>query len=129
MNNITILGLDLAKNTLQAIGVDNHHKEVFKKRVTPAGLKILASTIPSCTIYMEACGPSNYWAGELSKLGHDAKLISPQHVTPYVKNHKNDYKDTEAIIEAGTRPRTEFVQIKDRAARYAKYPANSGSSC
>jgi transposase len=45
-------------------------------------------------------------------MGHDAKLISPQHVTPYVANHKNDYKDTEAIIEAGTRPRTKFVSIK-----------------
>jgi transposase len=61
---------------------------------------------------MEACGSSNDWGRRFIEMGHEAKLISPQHVTPYVSNHKNDYKDTEGIIEAGTRPRTKFVEIK-----------------
>lgn len=61
---------------------------------------------------MESCGTSNYWGRRFQEMGHAPKLISPQHVTPYVANHKNDYKDTEAIIEVGTRPRTKFVQIK-----------------
>jgi transposase len=61
---------------------------------------------------MESCGTSNYWGRRFQEMGHTPKLISPQHVTPYVANHKNDYKDTEAIIEVGTRPRTKFVQIK-----------------
>ncbi len=61
---------------------------------------------------MESCGTSNYWGRTFEAMDHEVKLISPQHVTPYVGNHKNDYKDTEAIIEVGTRPRTKFVSIK-----------------
>lgn len=112
MKDITVLGIDLAKNTLQLIGVDKHHKEVFKKRVSPQGLLTLATKLHPCVILMEACGTSNHWGRTLSKLGHEVKLISPQHVTPYVGHHKNDYKDTQGIIEAGTRPKTEFVAIK-----------------
>lgn len=112
MNEITILGIDLAKNTFQLIGVDKHHKPVLKKRCKREKLMEYVSSLPSCTILMEACGTSNHWGREFKKIGHEPKLISPQHVTPYVANHKNDYKDTEAIIEVGTRPRTKFVQIK-----------------
>lgn len=112
MNEITILGIDLAKNTFQLIGVDKHHKPMMKKRCSREKLIEVVSNLASCTIYMESCGTSNHWGREFRKMGHIPKLISPQHVTPYVANHKNDYKDTEAIIEAGTRPRTKFVQIK-----------------
>lgn len=112
MKEITILGIDLAKNTFQLIGVDKHHKVVMKRRVNREGLIETVSTLKPCTILMESCGTSNYWGRTFRKFGHEPKLISPQHVTPYVANHKNDYKDTEAIIEAGTRPRTKFVQIK-----------------
>lgn len=112
MNEITLLGIDLAKNVFQLIGVDKHHKEVMKKRVSRVKLQEFVSKLPPCTILMEACGSSNHWGRTFSAMGHEAKLISPQHVTPYIANHKNDYKDTEGIIEAGSRPRTKFVSIK-----------------
>lgn len=112
MNEITILGIDLAKNTFQLIGVDKHHKAIMKRRCSREKLLEIASKLTPCTILMESCATSNYWGRKFRELGHEAKLISPQHVTPYVANHKNDYKDTEAIIEAGTRPRTKFVSIK-----------------
>lgn len=112
MNEITLLGIDLAKNVFQLIGVDKHHKEVMKKRLSRAKLQEFVRKLPASTILMEACGSSNHWGRTFNAMGHEAKLISPQHVTPYVGNHKNDYKDTEAIIEAGTRPRTKFVSIK-----------------
>lgn len=112
MNEITILGIDLAKNTFQLIGVDKHHKVVMKRRCSREKLVEIASNLAPCTILMESCGTSNYWGRRFTEMGHEAKLISPQHVTPYVANHKNDYKDTEAIIEVGTRPRTKFVTIK-----------------
>lgn len=112
MNEITLLGIDLAKNVFQLIGVDKHHKEVMKRRVSRGKLQEFIGSLPPCTILMESCGGSNHWGRAFRALGHEAKLISPQHVTPYVANHKNDYKDTEAILEAGTRPRTKFVSIK-----------------
>ncbi len=112
MNEITVLGIDLAKNVFQVIGVDRHHKEVLKKRLTRQKFEEFVMSHPRCTILMEACGGSNHWGRRFSDAGHEVKLISPQHVTPYVSNHKNDYKDTVAIIEAGTRPRTKFVSVK-----------------
>jgi transposase len=112
MNEITLLGIDLAKNVFQLIGVDKHHKEVMRKRVSRAKLEGYVERLPQCTILMEACGGSNHWGRTFTAMGHDAKLISPQHVTPYVADHKNDYKDTEGIIESGTRPKRKFVSIK-----------------
>lgn len=112
MRDITLLGIDIAKNVFQIIGVDRHHKEVLKKRMSRAQLEAFIGSLPRCSILMESCGGSNHWGRVFSAMGHEVKLISPQHVTPYVANHKNDYKDTEAIIEAGTRPRTKFVSIK-----------------
>jgi transposase len=61
---------------------------------------------------MESCGGSNHWGRVFNAMGHEVKLISPQHVTPYVGNHKNDEKDTDGILECGTRPRTKFVSVK-----------------
>jgi transposase len=112
MNEITLLGIDLAKNVFQLKGLDKHHKELFKKRLTRGKLESFVRSLPSCTIMMEACGGSNHWGRTFNAMGHETKLISPQHVTPYVGNHKNDYKDTDGILECGSRPRTKFVSVK-----------------
>jgi transposase len=40
------------------------------------------------------------------------KLIAPQFVKPYVKSHKNDANDAEAICEAMGRPSMRFVTVK-----------------
>lgn len=112
MKEITTIGIDLAKNTFQLIGLDRHDKEVLVKRCKRDKLITLMRGLPSCTVYMESCGTSNYWGRVFQDMGHKPKLISPQKVTPYVENHKNDYKDTQAILEVGQRPRTKFVSIK-----------------
>ncbi len=46
------------------------------------------------------------------KRGHDARLISPQFVKPYVKGNKNDANDAEAICEAVSRPTMRYVPLK-----------------
>ena len=61
---------------------------------------------------MEACSGAHYWARELSKLGHDARLMPPTYVKPYVKRGKTDAADAEAICEAVTRPNMRFVPVK-----------------
>ena len=40
------------------------------------------------------------------------RLMSPEYVRPYVKAHKNDDRDAEAIAEAATRPTMRFVELK-----------------
>jgi transposase len=50
---------------------------------------------------MEACVGSHHLSRRLIALGHDARLMPAQYVKPFLKGHKNDYRDAEArIIEA-----------------------------
>jgi transposase len=70
------------------------------------------ANLQASLIGLEACGGAHYWARELNKLGHDARLISPQFVKPYVKGNKNDANDAEAICEAVERPHMRFVPLK-----------------
>jgi transposase len=51
---------------------------------------------PPVTVVLEACGSAHYWARELSRLGHEVKLIAAQYVRPFVKRQKND-----AAVNAG----------------------------
>ncbi len=59
---------------------------------------------------MEACAGAHFMARRIADLGHNAKLISPQFVRPFVKSNKNDFVDAEAICEAASRPSMRFVQ-------------------
>ena len=59
---------------------------------------------PACTVVFEACGSASHWAREMARLGHDARLIAPQYVRPFVKRQKNDSADAEAIVIAARQP-------------------------
>lgn len=48
-------------------------------------------------------------ARKLTQLGHEVKLIAPQFVRPFIKTHKNDFADAQAICEAASRPSMWFV--------------------
>ncbi|WP_394754252.1 IS110 family transposase [Crenothrix sp.] len=110
--NITTIGLDIAKNVFQIHGVDTNGKTVLRKQVKRNDVLAFFANLLPCLIGLEACGGSHYWARELIKLGHDAKIISPQFVKPYVKGNKNDSNDAEAICEAVGRPNMRFVPVK-----------------
>ncbi len=77
---------------------------------------------------MEATRSANYWAREISAMGHEVKLIAPQFVKPYVKANKTDAADAEAICEAATRPTMRFVPVKsaDQQAALSLHRARSG---
>lgn len=51
-------------------------------------------------------------ARKIQLLGHEAKLISPQFVRPFVKSNKSDFIDAEAICEAASRLSMRFVAPK-----------------
>jgi transposase len=70
------------------------------------------ANIPSCLVGMEACSGAHYIGRQLAALGHDVRLIPAQYVKPFLKGHKNDYRDAEAIAEAVQRPTMHFVAIK-----------------
>ena len=113
--NITTIGLDLAKNVFQVHGVNEQGKTVLKKQLKRSQVLPFFANLAPCLIGMEACAAAHHWARKLVTLGHEAKLMAPQFVKPYVKSNKNDAQDAEAICEAVARPSMRFVPVKTPA--------------
>jgi transposase len=115
MSNITLLAIDLAKNVFQLHGTDKTGKAILKKKITRTKLLESIAQLPTCNIYMEACGSANYWGREFKKLGHEVKLINPKYVKPYVKRNKNDMNDAAGIAAAARDPDMRFCSVKTEA--------------
>ena len=109
---ITTIGLDIAKNVFQVHGIDAAEKVVVRKQLRRSQVLAFFKALPRCLIGMEACATAHYWARELTKLGHQVRLMPPKDVKAYVKRNKNDAADAEAICEAVRRPTMRFVRIK-----------------
>jgi len=110
--NITTVGLDLAKNVFHLVGVDTVGKEQVKKRLSRSQVLKYFANLPCCRIGMEACASAHYFARELTRLGHEVKLIPPQYVKAYLRGQKNDYNDARAIAEAVCVPQMRFATMK-----------------
>ena len=109
---ITTIGLDIAKNVFQVHGIDANEKVVLRKQLRRSQVIAFFKALPPCLIGMEACATAHYWARELTKLGHEVRLMPAKDVKAYVKRNKNDAADAEAICEAVRRPTMRFVRIK-----------------
>lgn len=112
MEEATIIGLDLAKNSVQVHGAGADGGVVFRKKLVRSNVVPFFSDQPRCLVAMEACASAHYWAREIEALGHQVKLIPPVYVKPFVKRQKNDAADAEAIAEAAGRPTMRFVAVK-----------------
>lgn len=112
MGDITLLGIDLAKNVFQLHGVNKHNKAILRRQIKRKDLMAFIANLPLCKVVMEACSGAHYWARHFQKYGHTVQLISPQHVKAFVKGNKTDRNDSEAIVIASQQERTPSVAIK-----------------
>ncbi|MFV0576245.1 MAG: IS110 family transposase [Vibrio sp.] len=117
MSSIHILGIDLGKHTFHAIGHSYSGQEVMRKKLNRTQLLSFLSKLEPTTIAFEACGGAHWLARKCMKFGHNAKLLPPQYVKPYVKGNKNDFIDASAIAEAASRPSMRFVAVKTEDAQ------------
>lgn len=118
MNEVSTIGVDLAKSVFQLHGVDAEGRPVLCRQLRRSQMLEVFQNLPDCLVGMEACASSHYWARELTKLGHEVRLMQPSYVKGYVKRGKTDKADAEAICEAVSRPSMRFVPVKsaDRQA-------------
>lgn len=56
---LTVLGIDLSKQSFQLHGVDAKGQTVLKKTLTRGKLRVFVAQLPACTIGLEACGGAN----------------------------------------------------------------------
>src|SRR5216684_1769882 len=104
--------MDTSKHFFQLHGVDAAERPVLRKKLRRNEVLAFFAKLAPTVIGMEACGAAHYWARELRKLGHEVKLMAPQHVKAYVKRNKNDGRDAEGLCEAMSRPTMQFVPVK-----------------
>jgi transposase len=112
MEAITTIGLDIAKSVFQVHGVDATGNVILRRQLKRRYVLAFFQKLPPCLVGIEACASSHHWSRELQALGHTVRLMPPAYVKPYVKRHKNDATDAEAICEAVTRPNMRFVATK-----------------
>ena len=112
MQAITTIGLDIAKSVFQVHGVDAAGQVVVRRQLKRRYLLTFFQKLPPCLVGIEACASSHHWSRELQALGHTVRLMPSAYVKPYVKRHKNDSVDAEAICEAVTRANMRFVATK-----------------
>lgn len=112
MNEVSTIGLDLAKHVFQMHGADASGNVAFRKQLRRDKVLAFLARQPACLVAMEACASAHYWAREIGRLGHMVRLIPPSYVKPFVKRQKNDMADAEAICEAAQRPTMRFAAVK-----------------
>jgi transposase len=109
---IAVIGIDIGKNVFHLIGLDQRGAIVMKAKLSRGQLETRLANLPPCLIGMEACVGSHHLSRRLIALGHDARLMPAKYVKPFLKGHKNDYRDAEACAEAVQRPTMRFVATK-----------------
>lgn len=111
---ISILGIDIGKNSCSVVGVDDHGAVVIRRTMRRQTLIEFTERLPICIIAMEACCGAHHLGQLFTARGHEVRLMSPEYVRPYVKAQKNDDRDAEGIAEAASRPTMRFVELKSQ---------------
>lgn len=112
MDQISIIGLDLAKSVFQVVGRTAAGEKVLVRRLRRGQVEPFFARLAPCVVAMEASSSAHFWARRLRELGHDVRLIPPIYVKPYVVRNKNDARDADGLSLAAQRPDIPTVAIK-----------------
>lgn len=112
MSKISLIGIDTAKRVFHLVGIDQQGHYVWRRKLSRSKLLATVAGLEPCRIVLEACAASHHWARQMQALGHQVQLIAAQHVKPYRRGQKNDYRDAEAIVSAALSPGLHFVGVK-----------------
>lgn len=109
MDTVSLIGIDLGKHCFHLHAQSASGQMVFRKKLSRSQMLMLLGNVPRCVVAMEACAGAHWVARCIQALRHQARLISPQFVKPFVQGNKNDFADAQAICEATSRPHMRFV--------------------
>jgi transposase len=109
----TTMAVDLAKDVFEVAWANRTGRILARKRLTRRQFERAIETIcPGTTVLMESCGTAHYWGRRCQARGVAVRLLPAQYVRPYVRRHKTDRTDTEALIEADRSGGLQPVPVK-----------------
>ena len=85
LSSVTTVGLGLAKHVFQVHCVDALGRVVVAKAMRRSKLLEFFVSLPACVVGLEASGSAHHWARELITLGHEARMMPPAYVKPYIR--------------------------------------------
>lgn len=115
MNEIKLIGIDLAKRCYQVCALDERGKIRYNRKYTAKKFPEAIAQLEQTTVAMEACAAAHHWGRRLQALGHTVRLVPPQHAKAFRRLHKSDEHDALSIAEAAQRPNIHFVPVKTLA--------------
>ena len=102
MKNSNLIGIDLAKNVMQACVIDKHGELISNKAMSPNKLKEMLDKAKPSVVAMEGCGSAHYWARFAQSCGHEVRMINPRRVKGFLQGQKTDANDAFAITIAAS---------------------------
>jgi Transposase len=130
MNEITTVGVDLAKEVIAVCAADRSGRIVYTRVFGRDAFAQWAVQLPPCSFGLEACGAAHHWARWLASHGHTARMMAAEFVQPFRKSRaaKNDRNDAEAVLTAVRQPNMRFVAVKsvEQQARLAWHRMRQG---
>jgi len=119
MDEISVIGIDLAKNVFQLEAMTASGEVVWQKRLKrKAFIRFMTEEAPRCVVGFEACGGAHYWGRFLSDLGFRVKMMAPKSVKTFREGvHKNDQRDAHAAAVAASRAHIRAIRVKSAAAQ------------
>ena len=94
MEEVSIIGVDIAKHVFQIHGARADGSVAFSKKLSRAKLLPFFWAQPRSVVAMEACAGSHHWGRQIEALGHQVRLIAPAYVKPFVKRQKEAIRQT-----------------------------------
>ena len=96
----TTIAIDLAKHVFEVAVGNQPGRVVRRHRFSRTQFERFLREEPATHLVMEACGSAHHWARTAQRTGHRVTLLPSQYVRPYVRRHKTDRTDAEALLEA-----------------------------
>ena len=72
---VTVVGIDIGKNSFHVVGLDRRGAIVLRQRWSRRQVDARFANMPRCLIGMEACVGAHHLSRRLQALGHDARLM------------------------------------------------------
>lgn len=77
MDDVTLIGVDLAKRVFHVHGAARDGSVVFRKKLSRAQFSRYMECHPRCIVAMEACGSAHHWGRLIAGFGHEVRLVPP----------------------------------------------------